>query len=172
MHHATLCYIFDRTNQDDIKVLLGMKKEGRFGAGKLNGFGGKVEPGETYEGTAIREMEAESGIEASDLEKVAELDFKFTNAPPGKDWDQVVHVYFAKSWKGTPTESNEMIPEWYSVEPFLNQRNKIYKKCWPDDKYWFPKVLRGKKLYGWIVFGKDNEEIASLKIEETANFKR
>ncbi len=38
---------------DDDRVLLGMKKRG-FGAGKWNGFGGKVEPGETIEEAAIR----------------------------------------------------------------------------------------------------------------------
>lgn len=35
------------------KVLLGMKKRG-FGAGKWNGFGGKVEPGESIEEAAKR----------------------------------------------------------------------------------------------------------------------
>lgn len=33
------------------RVLLGMKKRG-FGAGKWNGFGGKVQPGETIEEAA------------------------------------------------------------------------------------------------------------------------
>ncbi len=35
------------------RVLLGMKKRG-FGAGKWNGFGGKVQPGETIEQAARR----------------------------------------------------------------------------------------------------------------------
>lgn len=35
------------------RVLLGMKKRG-FGAGKWNGFGGKVQPGETIEQAAHR----------------------------------------------------------------------------------------------------------------------
>ena len=35
------------------RVLLGMKKRG-FGAGKWNGFGGKLEPGETIEEAAKR----------------------------------------------------------------------------------------------------------------------
>lgn len=35
------------------RVLLGMKKRG-FGAGKWNGFGGKVQPGETIEDGARR----------------------------------------------------------------------------------------------------------------------
>lgn len=37
------------------KVLLGMKKRG-FGVGKWNGFGGKVQPGETIEDAARRYM--------------------------------------------------------------------------------------------------------------------
>ena len=42
-------------NQDS-KVLLGMKKRG-FGTGFYNGFGGKVEPGETILEAAVREVQ-------------------------------------------------------------------------------------------------------------------
>lgn len=35
------------------RVLLGLKKRG-FGVGKWNGFGGKVQPGETIEDAAVR----------------------------------------------------------------------------------------------------------------------
>lgn len=41
------------TNKLLTLVLLGMKKRG-FGAGKWNGFGGKVQPGETIEEAARR----------------------------------------------------------------------------------------------------------------------
>eukprot|EP00729_Bicosta_minor_P028396 gene28396-12164_t len=43
------------------RILLGMKKRG-FGAGKWNGFGGKVEVGETIVEGAVREMQEESGL--------------------------------------------------------------------------------------------------------------
>ena len=56
MKIVTLCLLIS-----DGQVLLGMKKKS-FGAGKWNGFGGKVEEGETVEAAAIREMEEESGI--------------------------------------------------------------------------------------------------------------
>jgi hypothetical protein len=46
-------------------VLLGLKKRG-FGAGKWNGFGGKVEQGESIRTAAIREMKEEAGIESVD----------------------------------------------------------------------------------------------------------
>jgi 8-oxo-dGTP pyrophosphatase MutT (NUDIX family) len=171
MHHATLCYVFEHSNPKDVKVLLGMKKKG-FGEGRLNGYGGKVEKDESYVSAAIRETAEEAKIEVHDLEKVGELDFKFTNAPPGKDWDQVVHVYIAKHWKGTPVETDEMKPEWFSVNKLLDSKDEIYKKFWDDDKYWFPEVLKGKKIYGWFVFGKDNAGAESVKLEETKSFKR
>lgn len=44
-------------------VLLGMKKRG-FGKGKWNGFGGKVEQGETMVESAVRELKEEAGITA------------------------------------------------------------------------------------------------------------
>ena len=43
------------------RVLLGMKKRG-FGAGKWNGFGGKVEAGETVVEAAAREVQEECGL--------------------------------------------------------------------------------------------------------------
>jgi 8-oxo-dGTP pyrophosphatase MutT (NUDIX family) len=39
--------------RDGDRLLLGMKKRG-FGAGKWNGFGGKVDPGETILQGAVR----------------------------------------------------------------------------------------------------------------------
>ena len=46
--------------REDGRVLLGMKKRG-FGAGKWNGFGGKVETGETITEAAVREVKEECG---------------------------------------------------------------------------------------------------------------
>ena len=50
------------------RVLLGMKKRG-FGVGKWNGFGGKLEPGETVVEAAAREVREECGyiVNTTDL---------------------------------------------------------------------------------------------------------
>ena len=149
--HATLCVI-----KDSEKVLLGMKKQG-FGEGKYNGFGGKVEEGETVEAAAIRELYEESSIKATNVEKVAELDFKF---PYKKEFDQIVHVYLVKEWEGEPNESKEMKPEWFKI-------NKIpFNKMWADDKHWLPLVLEGKKLNARFSFKEDNETIHEKEIKE------
>ena len=47
--------------REDNRVLLGMKKRG-FGVGKWNGFGGKLEPGETVLEAAAREVKEECGF--------------------------------------------------------------------------------------------------------------
>jgi 8-oxo-dGTP diphosphatase/2-hydroxy-dATP diphosphatase len=51
------------------RILLGMKKRG-FGMGKWNGFGGKVEPAETVEDAALRELEEEAGLKFNAATKV------------------------------------------------------------------------------------------------------
>src|SRR4051812_15618106 len=67
----TLCIIHQPP-----RVLLGMKKIG-FGAGHWNGFGGKVEVGETIEQAARREVLEEAGIVVDDLIPIGTLDFEF-----------------------------------------------------------------------------------------------
>jgi 8-oxo-dGTP pyrophosphatase MutT (NUDIX family) len=56
------------------RVLLGLKKRG-FGAGRFNGFGGKVEHGEGIEVAAKREVLEECGITVLELEKRAVHEF-------------------------------------------------------------------------------------------------
>ena len=57
----TLVFVLDQEGHTPQRMLLGMKKRG-FGMGKWNGFGGKVEPDETVEAAARRELEEEAGL--------------------------------------------------------------------------------------------------------------
>ena len=84
------------------RVLLGMKKRG-FGAGRWNGFGGKVTEGETIENAALREIKEEAGIEVQDLEKRGIIEFEFQGDPQILE----VHIFSSQSFSGTPTESEE-----------------------------------------------------------------
>jgi len=151
MKDATLCLVTKNN-----KILLGMKKRG-FGAGKWNGFGGKINSNETTEEAAIRELYEEAKIYANKLEKVGKLEFVF---PFKEEWNQIVHLFIVKEWKGTPKESEEMLPKWFKI-------NEIpFEKMWQDDKHWLPKILNGRKINAKFVFDKDNESIMEMRINE------
>ncbi|KAM6155499.1 oxidized purine nucleoside triphosphate hydrolase [Rhynchocyon petersi] len=123
------------------KILLGMKKRG-FGAGRWNGFGGKVEEGETAEEGAKRELQEESGLTADKLHEVGRIIFEFEGSPERMD----VRVFYTDCVQGTPTESDEMRPQWFQLDqiPFAHM--------WPDDSYWFPLLLQRKKFLGHFRF--------------------
>jgi 8-oxo-dGTP diphosphatase len=139
-------------------VLLGRKKRG-FGRGKYVGFGGKIEDGETVVTAAARELEEEAGLRVAreELDHVATLSFRFPAQP---DWDHLVHVYLARAWRGTPTESAEVSPAWCAVDRLpLDQ-------MWDDAAYWLPRVLAGQRLQGTFVYADDNASVGEYWIEQ------
>ena len=140
------------------RILLGMKKRG-FGEGKINGFGGKLNEGESIEDGAVRELSEEIGIKVSaeSLNKVGELAFSFPHAK-GKDWDQKVHVFLVRDWDGVPMESEEMSCDWYDADELP------VNKMWDADKDWMPMVLDGRKVKGTFAFGEDNSTISESEI--------
>jgi 8-oxo-dGTP diphosphatase len=142
------------------EILLAMKKRG-FGAGKLNGVGGKVKEGETAVAAAVREIQEEVGVVVgeSDLAQVAEIIFHFTD---DSFKDIFCRVYSNERWLGEPQESEEMAPEWFDMN------NIPYDRMWVDDKYWLPAVLRGDVLKATFNFSKAGAGIASYKIEGTS----
>lgn len=138
----------------DDQILLAMKKRG-FGAGRWNGIGGKVDPGETLQQAAIRECREEIEVTPYDLEHVAFHRFTFPDDRP----DMLAHVFISRRWEGEPTETEEMAPGWFDVS------NIPYHEMWDDDILWLPAVLAGKKLRA--VFGfdeQDNVTSADIKI--------
>ena len=136
------------------KILLGMKKRG-FGEGRWNGFGGKVENGETITDGAKREVWEECNIKADKIEKRGIITFVFQ----GDEKELEVHIYIIKKFTGTPTESDEMKPTWFEL-------NKIpFNKMWPDDPLWMPYFLGGKKFTGTVYF-KDQNTITKHDIHE------
>ena len=144
----TLC-IIDQNG----KVLLGLKKRG-FGAGRWNGFGGKVKEGETIETAAARELQEEIGIIAHDSEKRALLHFLLENENTLLE----VHVFRIGEFSGKPQESEEMLPRWFAYKDIP------YDKMWADDRHWLPRLLGGEKLRGRFHF-KDPDSMETSFME-------
>lgn len=134
MNTKTLSLLFLRKGD---QLLLAMKKRG-FGEGRWNGVGGKVEDGESIEAAMIRESQEEIGITPTQYEKVG--DISFDEFFKGEPTIMHVHIFMASQWDGEPTESDEMAPKWFDIDKIP------YDTMWPDDIYWLPQVLEGKKV--------------------------
>ncbi len=154
MRSTTLCFLVK--GQPVHSILLGWKKTG-FGRAKYNGFGGKIEAGETIVQAAVRELREECGVcvTGEKLENVGRLEFIFPAEP---EFDHDVHIFLARIWQGEPQETVEMRPCWFTASDIP------YKQMWADDIYWLPKILHGEKIAGTVVFQANNEDIAEVHI--------
>lgn len=137
----------------DNAVLLGMKKRG-FGEGRWNGFGGKVEKGETLFDAAKREMVEESGLIVEEMEERGSIDFHFMDT--GKLLE--VHMFEVLKYSGEITETEEMKPQWFNLEEIP------FHSMWADDPYWFPLFFKKKKFKGRIIF-ENNDKILNQEIK-------
>lgn len=127
------------------RVLLGMKKQG-FGAGRWNGFGGKVEQGETVEQAARREVVEEAGIEVGALRKVGECEFH----SPVRPFVVQMHIFETPDFTGEPKESDEMRPQWFEL------KDMPVGDMWKSDLLWWPYYERGETFKARFVFDKDD----------------
>ena len=128
-------------------VLLIDKKTG-LGQGKVNGPGGKVEPGETWLECARREVSEELKIKVDGLKWVAELRFIMSDYP-----DILCHVFMTEHYEGEPVETREAKPFWCPISLIP------YQRMWTDDQYWLPQALSGERVLGLFVF--EEEELLS-----------
>ncbi|MFH1178365.1 MAG: NUDIX domain-containing protein [bacterium] len=142
----------------DEKLLLGEKKKGEIGIGKLSGPGGKLEPYEGLEECLFRETLEEFDVELKfpslgglraiiDFYAADEIDFR-------------VYVYLAGILSGEVHETDEMIPKWYPLDdlPF----NEMYDA----DRHWLPPLLRGEKFNAKVRYKKRGEGFIGIEFSE------
>lgn len=137
---ATLMFVVN-----DGRVLLIRKKRG-IGAGKVNGPGGKFEPGETALQCVLREVREELGIEVTDARERGVLHFSFRC---GTTPEIRCHVFMASAFEGTPVETDEADPFWVEVGAIP------YDRMWEDDRYWLPALLEGRTFEAFFTFEGD-----------------
>jgi len=122
------------------QVLLIRKRRGH-GAGKINGPGGKLDPGETPLACAVRETREEVGVEAHDVRLAAVMRFV---ERAGEDW--LGYVFVAAGYQGIPKTTAEAVPQWFGVAALP------FAEMWEDDRIWLPRVLAGERLRGDFLF--------------------
>lgn len=150
---VTLCFL-TRTQGGVPQVLLGTKKTG-FGLGKIVGLGGHVEPGETDQEAACREVQEEAGVvvRQQDLRDAGVVVFDFPARP---EWNMSTRLFVADRWAGEPSESAEILPEWFDVGSLPVER------MWQDAAHWLPLALGGSVLRLTVVLNPDNETVREV----------
>ena len=94
-------FLFD---PDRSRVLLIRKRRPAWQAGRLNGVGGKVEPGETFHEAIRREFREEAGLDVADWQEVVVL--------TGPDW----RGHFFRAF-GHPEAARAVTDEALEVHP-------------------------------------------------------
>ena len=125
MKLATLCYI-----RRDGKTLMvhRIKKQNDMHQGKWNGLGGKIEPGETPEECAAREVLEESGLVAKKLILRGLITFPgFSNE---EDW--YTFLFVIPEFSGELIDSPEGVLEWIEDDRLLELN------LWEGDRIFIP----------------------------------
>ncbi len=138
VHPATLVFVVR-----DAQVLLIRKRTG-LGQGKINGPGGKIEPGETPRQGAIRECQEELLITPHALEYCGQNRFQFVDGYSIHVW-----TYRTDGFDGVPTQTEEATPMWFDLQSIP------YDEMWADDRLWLPMMLRREHFMGRYIFDGD-----------------
>lgn len=155
MKQLTILYLIR-----DGQILMAMKKRG-FTVGRWNGVGGKVEAGETVEAAMIRESQEEINVTPTEYTTAAILEFDEITGTGNREVVEI-HIFIASQWKGEPTESQEMAPQWF------DQANIPFEQMWEVDRLWLPKILQGKKLTGRYTLD-DDDQVVEQDIHEVVS---
>jgi len=146
---ATLLFVLR-----DGQILLIDKKTG-LGAGKINGPGGRIDPGETAREGAIREVQEELCVTPTGVQEAGELYFQFVDG-------YALHgtVFTATGFEGELCETREAAPRWTPLDRIP------YGRMWADDALWLPLLLRGQRFVGFFIF--DGDAMLDSRVETPA----
>jgi 8-oxo-dGTP diphosphatase len=139
MKIATLCYL--RRDGQTLMVHR-VKKANDIHQGKWNGLGGKLDPGETPEECAIREIFEESGLKVRNPQLKGFLTFPhFAN-----DEDWYAFVFVAEDFEGELIDSPEGVLRW------IDNAELLELNLWDGDRVFLPWLDRRGFFSGKFVY--------------------
>jgi 8-oxo-dGTP diphosphatase len=119
-----------------------IKKADDMHAGKWNGLGGKLEPGETPEECAVREIKEESGLVVTKPELKGLLTFPAF----AKDEDWYAFVFVAREFEGELIDSPEGVLQW------VDDAELFKLNLWEGDKIFLPWLERPGFFSGKFIY--------------------
>jgi 8-oxo-dGTP diphosphatase len=151
MFEVSVVYIL-RPGFGGDEVLLGEKLTG-LGAGKVVGPGGKQEPGETPEETALREVREEVGLTLAleNLVPLARISYPFVGRP---ELSQRSHAFLVRDWSGQLRASDEISPSWWEIGQLPVDR------MWSDATLWLPRALAGEFVEATFEIGEADQVLS------------
>lgn len=138
----TCLVLVTRGHDEHREVLLGRKRRG-FGAGRVVAPGGKIEPGESPEHAAARELWEETGLQARTLRPCGVLTFVFVDDAVH---DMRAHLFTTCDVVGTPSDSDELALRWARLDDIP------FETMWPDAQHWLPVVLADEVVEATFVY--------------------
>jgi 8-oxo-dGTP diphosphatase len=139
MKLATLCYV---RRDGQTLMIHRVKKANDMHQGKWNGLGGKLNPGESPEECAVREIHEESGLRVRDPQLKGFLTFPAF----AKNEDWYVFVYVVKDFEGELIDSPEGDLRW------VDDTELTSLNLWEGDPIFLPwldkpGIFSGKFIY-------------------------
>lgn len=149
MKLATLCYL--RKNSHTLMIHR-IKKENDMHAGKWNGLGGKLEPGETPEECARREIWEEAGLLVKSLHLKGLITFPgFSN-----DEDWYTFLFVVKVFEGQLIDSPEGTLQWIPDAELLDLN------LWPGDRIFIPWLDKPGFFSGKFIY--ENQQLVDHEV--------
>ncbi|MDG6914417.1 MAG: 8-oxo-dGTP diphosphatase [Nitrososphaerota archaeon] len=147
---ATICHVFRGE-----KLLLKKATRG-ISVGKWNAPGGKLDPGESPEACAVREVLEETGLVVSDLFYHGTLAFMMggANAVYMRG-----HLFSTRKATGRARSSEEGQVRWFELDSLP------VAEMWEDDQFWMPLMLMGARFDAIFAYDRENLHVVEFSIK-------